>query len=400
MDKYQILGIGVVTSFGSSKEDFWQGLTTCREAFSDIRESQHGELVGWRYGRVDKIQFTGQFDEDRLRGVDRNTLLMTAAAVSAIDDARQNHLVMERLRVGISCGASISAGNSASDFFESVLVEGPQYCRITLFPNTVMNAPAGRIAILLGITGCNMTITSGWNSGLDAIGHGCLMLAQGAVDAMLCIGGEALSDKLLLALRTQVPSTSFSSGDIQRNTSNGFEYGYRQTTRFPAEGAISLILVREGQGAYQYGALSGYVSGFTPSVRDIANRAKQAGGMIQEVMKNAGVSPEDIGVVFLNGGGGVPEYQAAIRGINLVSDVLLEQCPVVDFTPQVGSCYGCLGPMCILTALGYFHEAVDPNFLVRNNMNGKWKRAISRHSRALVLGLDRWGHDSALLVQP
>jgi hypothetical protein len=66
-----------------------------------------------------------------------------------------------------------------------------------VFPNLVMNAPAGYVAMEFGFTGANFTVAQAEVSGEHAVVLGCEILQSGRADVVLAGGGDQLSTVLL-----------------------------------------------------------------------------------------------------------------------------------------------------------------------------------------------------------
>lgn len=196
--RFNILGIGIVSPLGFSKEAFWKSINECKPFYRQISESHYPELDGYYYMRVGDFKPSDYFDEKQLHNLDDNSTFIAASAKFAIQDSGLKVSKIGSDDVGVSVGTSVSIATAMSDFDESVLREGYRRSKIGIFPNTVMCAPASRVSIFEHITGSNTTISSGMNSGMDAIGHACFCLERGLTKIMISGGSDALSEKILL----------------------------------------------------------------------------------------------------------------------------------------------------------------------------------------------------------
>jgi 3-oxoacyl-[acyl-carrier-protein] synthase II len=127
-----------------------------------------------------------------------------------------------------------------------------------MVPALMANAPAGHIAMWLGITGPNFATISACASGSHAVGEGYRMIADGLLDLALVGGSESATLPLTVAAFAQMqaltknpdPETASRPFDAARD---GFVL---------SEGACSLVLEEEdrarARGARVYAEVAGY----------------------------------------------------------------------------------------------------------------------------------------------
>jgi 3-oxoacyl-(acyl-carrier-protein) synthase len=81
-------------------------------------------------------------------------------------------------------------------YYEKILRRGPRGADPKRFPYTSPNAAAGEVAIAFGLVGPNVTVTSGFASGLEAIAIGARLVARGRVPAALVVAADAWADEV------------------------------------------------------------------------------------------------------------------------------------------------------------------------------------------------------------
>src|SRR5262249_941240 len=87
-----------------------------------------------------------------------------------------------------------------SRFDQEILKEGPRAVNPMAFPRTVINSPAGHVAIKYGLTGLNTTISSGAASSLQAIGYAADFIHLRRAQLLLPGGGAELAEASHVAL--------------------------------------------------------------------------------------------------------------------------------------------------------------------------------------------------------
>lgn len=113
----------------------------------------------------------------------------TALAVVVADAALRDGLVVDdetRGRIGVVLGTTVGSLQATSDYSRETLVqEKPYLVNPVLFPNTVMNRAAGKVAIQFGLRGVNATVAGGPLSLHHALGYAATMLDRGYADQIL-----------------------------------------------------------------------------------------------------------------------------------------------------------------------------------------------------------------------
>jgi 3-oxoacyl-[acyl-carrier-protein] synthase II len=194
MTEIHITGIGIVSAIGVGKSAFWDG---CRSARSGIKsvagflKERHGSpLAGW----------VADFDPRRnlspalFRRMSRLSRMAASAGVEAVQDSGLDLEAIDRDRVAIVIGTAHGASTSIEEFFISLLAEGPRGAQPFHFPETVPNAPAGNLAMVLQVTGPNITFGQNEISAETALLYARQLLLQNQIDAAVVCGLDELND--------------------------------------------------------------------------------------------------------------------------------------------------------------------------------------------------------------
>lgn len=257
-----VTGVGVLTALAAGG----------REAVGELRAralGADGEATGdLALGEVDLARLVGG---KGLRHLSRGTLALLAAARFALEDAAgTGAAVPSGESDGVVAGTATATAGLVADFDRTTLVEGPQTANPALFPQTVWNGPACQVAIRHGLRGANVTLSTGMNSGLDAVIAGARLLRAGRADRVVAGGFEELTP--FFAVLTERPAAA------------------RLRPRL-SEGAALLVLERrsaaEARGARPLAILGSGASAFEPVARE---RGSRLCGLIPEDAR-AGASP-------------------------------------------------------------------------------------------------------------
>ncbi len=132
-----------------------------------------------------------------LQCASRSALFAYQAAQRAIQDARIQLDRGNRSRYAVVLGTCFGSIESVHRFDAEALRDGTRYVNPLLFPNTVINAPAGYLAACLKLRGANVTLSTGLSSGLSAVAYGQELLQTDQADVVLAGGYDELSPLLL-----------------------------------------------------------------------------------------------------------------------------------------------------------------------------------------------------------
>lgn len=185
MSNYVITGIGLISSIGDTKEKFWKNMFEWRSGFKVIDTSEMECMV---VGEITDFDIKNYVNIKGLRTLDRTTKLSLASSYLAVNDSNYKISEENRQNCGVVLGTTFGSIDSITGFDICSLKEGFQNLNPAEFANTVMNAPAGNIAIRLGTMGVNVSISTGFSATLDAIGY-CMDFMDKHEIRMSIVGG-------------------------------------------------------------------------------------------------------------------------------------------------------------------------------------------------------------------
>ncbi|GAB3208367.1 beta-ketoacyl synthase N-terminal-like domain-containing protein [Nocardia tengchongensis] len=272
-DEVVVTGIGALVGDTTDIEQLWaawQSGTVSAESHNGLRlarvTSDPGATIPAKQRR--RMDRLGQL------AVATSEQALTAAGLTADE------------RVGVVLGTGVGPMSSISRFFEPTVTGGPLQGNPAIFPNTVFNAAAGQVAMVLGAKGPTSTLTSGHAAGAAALGTAFDLLRAGRADAVLCTGADELSPYALDAYRGAGPFTGRHGRDFRL-----------------AEGSVTLLLERADaareRGATPLAVLAGYAT--TCDALGIARWDPRGHGVeraMREALAAAGVEPAELTAVW------------------------------------------------------------------------------------------------------
>ncbi|HEU20520.1 MAG TPA: hypothetical protein ENO00_14645 [Deltaproteobacteria bacterium] len=293
MSEIVVTGIGVISSLGIGRNDFWEGVRTGRSGIKQITHfdttSLRSNVAGW----IDDFKPERFLPPRTYRRMSRVSRMAVAASIDALSDSGVNLEEIDRERVAIIMGTAYGSSSKVDEFFKGRLKDGPRGAHPFTFPETVPNAPASHIAIFHGITGPNSTFCQNEISSETAIMYARNILLQNLVDVVLVGGADELSAMQYScydAVRALNRITVSEGETVQPLRGGGLVLG---------EGAGMLVMERSefarSRNARIYGCLkSGIITGGAVAINRYDAEGIQTARAVTSAMEDAGVGPDDI----------------------------------------------------------------------------------------------------------
>ena len=298
-----ITGLGLVTPVGNTVEDTWTALMNSRSGADYIK-------------KFDTEKFSVKFacevkDFDPLSFLDKKEARRMGAfthfALAASDEAvKHSGLKIDESNADM-VGTYISSG--IGDFWaierehEKLLNSGPDRVSPFFIVSAIVNLASGNVSIRHGAKGPNSATATACSAGAHAIGDSFRLIERGDADAMICGGAESaitpmsvagFASMRALSTRNDDPLRASRPFDLERD---GFVIG---------EGAGILILEElefaKARGANILAEIVGYgMSGDAFHVTMPDETGSGAIRVMERAIKDAGISPDEIGYVNAHG---------------------------------------------------------------------------------------------------
>ena len=298
-----VTGLGLVTAVGNDVPATWSALISGVSGADYIK-------------KFDPEKFSVKFacevkDFDPLSFLDKKEARRMGAfthfALAASDEAvKHSGLKIDDSNADM-VGTYISSG--IGDFWaierehEKLLHSGPDRVSPFFIVSAIVNLAAGNVSIRHGAKGPNSATATACSAGAHAIGDSFRLIERGDADAMICGGAESaitpmsvagFASMRALSTRNDDPKSASRPFDLERD---GFVIG---------EGAGILILEElefaKARGANILGEIVGYgMSGDAFHVTMPDETGSGAIRVMERAIKDAGISPDQIGYVNAHG---------------------------------------------------------------------------------------------------
>ncbi len=408
MKKIAITGIGIISPSGIDKRKFWSNVSHGRSAVETITRFDASKYASRIAGHVHELDAYSNVSSRLLKKIDLFSHMALVASEMALQDAKID-LTKENLeRAGIFMGNAIGGWLYAETELRDLYIEGREGVSPFMASAWFPAAPQGQVSIHYGIKGYSKTIVSDRASSLMAIAYGAKNLIRNNNDFIIAGGMEApvtpyallcCNTSGVLSKKNETPDTAYKPFDKNRD---GFAI---------AEGAGILIL--EGQervkqrNAHVYANIIGFGTTTDGVDRiDPANDGKELARAIQIALDDAGLKPQDINYICLDGAGTKGGDVTETKAVKLVFKDLAKKIPASAPKSIFGNMLGACGAVDVITTvLAMEHNVVPPTI----NLNTPDPECdldyVPNKSRehqiknALIINRGRGGINAVLVLQ-
>ncbi|MGY1603512.1 beta-ketoacyl-[acyl-carrier-protein] synthase family protein [Geodermatophilus sp. SYSU D00815] len=338
-----VTGLGATTPLGGDVASTWEALLAGRSGVERITDDWVKDYPAQLVARM-ATDPAEQLDRVRARRLDRSQQAAVVAAQEAWAGSGAADLDVPPERVAVVFGTGIGGALTLLGQDDVLEEKGPKRVSPFTIPMLMPNGPAAAVGLAIGAKGGVHAPVSACASGAEAIRWGLDLLRFDRADVVLVGGAEACIHPLPMAGFAAMRAMSTRNDEPERasrpfdKARDGFVLG---------EGAAALVLERadsaRGRGATVHARLAG--AGATADGYDLVAphpEGEGAGRAISAALRDAGLSPTDIGHVNAHATStpvGDTAEAAAIRGA--VGDHVL----VTATKSQTGHLLGAAGAL-------------------------------------------------------
>jgi len=356
-----VTGLGVFSSIGNTQADFWNALVSGTSGVKPIQAFDASSHKSQMASEVRSFRPEDYLSRTQIRRMARVSQLASCAAVEAIKDAGLNLEKENSLRIGCVIGSAAGDHDDGEEMYAKFKEKGPGFVNPLTVPRMIPNMPACHAAMVLGIHGPNLGVSTACATGASAIGTAMGLLREGRVDVALAGGAESTITPLVvdsyasmrvLSKRNHEPQEASRPFDADRD---GFVIG---------EGAGVLVLetweharLRDAQ---PLAVLKGY--GMTCDAFNVAlpePNGRWAAAAIEDALRDAGLNPAEIGYINAHGTSTKVNDATETKAIRRVFGD--RNVPVSSNKSMIGHTLGAAGAIeAAATVLSVFHQIAPP----------------------------------------
>ena len=359
-----VTGMGMLSPVGNTVESSWKALLAGQSGIVNIEHFDATNFSTRFAGLVKDFDCTEYMSKKDARKMDLFIQYGIAAGIQALDDSGLEITEENAARVGVAIGSGIG-GLDLIEAGHSALVEkGPRKVSPFFVPSTIVNMVAGNLAIMRGLRGPNIAISTACTTGLHNIGHAARMIAYGDAEAMVAGGAEKASTPLgmagfgaakALSTRNDEPQKASRPWDKGRD---GFVLG---------DGAGVMVLEEyehaKARGAKIYAELVGF--GMSGDAYHMTSPSEDGSGgalAMEAAMRDANITGTQVGYVNAHGTSTPAGDVAEIKGVKrALGEEGSKQVLVSSTKSMTGHLLGAAGSVeAIITVLSLVDQIVPP----------------------------------------
>jgi len=358
-----VTGVGLVSPVGIGTEESWSALKAGRSGAGPITlfdASQHSTRFACEVKGFDPLRWVEKKD---VKKMDRFIQFAVAAAEFALTDSGLRLGPDNRDMVGVYIGSGIGGFATIEREHTTLMERGPSRISPFFIVAAIVNLASGWISIRSGARGPNSATCTACTTSAHAVGDSYRLIQRGDADAMIAGGSEAAITPLgvggfaamrALSTRNEQPEKASRPFDKDRD---GFVIG---------EGAGVLILeeleAARRRGAHIYCEVVGY--GMSSDAYHISAPREDGDGAYRVMMraiKDAGISPADIGYINVHGTSTPPGDKVEVVAIKRVFGEHARKLPVSSTKSMTGHLLGAAGGLeAGITALALRDQVLPP----------------------------------------
>ena len=297
-----ITGMGAITPIGKNIEEMWDAIQNKVCGINEITlfdTTNFKTKVDAEVKNYDPLEY---FDAKQAKRLDRSSQMAIIAAREAVKDAGITKENTDYDRVGIFVSSGIGGLKTIEEQCKINFEKGNKRISTLFIPNSIVNMPAGNVAIECGFKGESVSITTACASSTHSIGEAYKTLLLGEEDVVLAGGTEASICEIGIAGFENMKALSGST-DVNRASipfdkeRDGFVMG---------EGAGMLVLEElehaKARNAKIYAEVIGF--GSTTDAYHITSPCPDGecgAKAMTRALKNAGIEPSDVDYINAHG---------------------------------------------------------------------------------------------------
>ena len=371
-----VIGWGSINPLGADPDSTWEAFRNGQSGIGSLHDSWSLDLPVRIAGRVSPAALDNLSPLLRRRS-DRCAQLALLAARQAWQMASSQTSGIDPRRIAVVLGTGIGGLSTMHEQHLQLTQGGPERVNPLTVPMLIPDAPAGQVAIDLGLQGGAHTPVSACASGAEALMLAQMLLNDDRADLVLAGGAEAPVNRLGLvgfAAMRALSCRNDAPGEASR------PYGADRDGFVLSEGAGMIALVR-GSDAHPP-AVKGWLlaCGSNSDAHHIVApepQGLQASRAIDDALRRADISPSDLCAVQAHATGtrlgDLAEARALRRSLGSAADNL----PVCAPKGQLGHLLGGAGAVETILALQWLNEGIVPQSLNADPLDQEVNLAVT-----------------------
>jgi 3-oxoacyl-[acyl-carrier-protein] synthase II len=355
MGRIVVTGLGIVSSIGIGKEEFWKNALKGTNGITEVTSFDTSVYENHRGGEIKNLDAEPFLSREKIASLERGSVMAIMAAKLALEDASLD-LEKERSRkIGISMGTTMGEIQALEKANQIWVNKG----RDKVPPSFMQKYPCGNIpanlAKELKITGPNMMIANACAAGNFAIGYAFDLLRSKKAGLMIAGGADPFS---------RVPFTGFNRlGAVSHDVVRSFDKNSKGM--IVAEGA-AIVVLEPLESALKrkariYAEILGY--GISCDAHHITAPHPEGNGIMQAMtsaLERSCLKKDQIDCVIAHGTGTPSNDKAEMLALTRIFGNRAQELPVTSIKTMLGHSMGAASAVEALTNALVVHNGLIP----------------------------------------
>jgi 3-oxoacyl-[acyl-carrier-protein] synthase II len=188
-----VTGLGVISSIGIGREDFWNALIAGKSGISRIDSFDTADFPTHLGGEIKSFNPERFVAKEKINNFGRASCLVMAAAKLSLEDAGLSLNNSEKERIGVCVGTTMGESQVLEKLNDAWINKGVDAIDVDLICRYPANVLSLNVSKELGLKGPSYVIPTACAAGNYAIGYACDLIKKGIADIMLAGGTDAFS---------------------------------------------------------------------------------------------------------------------------------------------------------------------------------------------------------------
>lgn len=349
-----VIGLGVVSSIGIGKDNFWEALVAGKSGITKI-ESFDTSLYDRHYGGEIKNFNPLEFmTKKEAKNMGRASQLAVASSQLAISDADISLKELNKYRIGVIFGTTMGEASIIELLDKRWVEKGLEYVNKFFVARATANLISVNVGIHFKFSGINLVIPTACAAGNYAISYGYDLIKNDEVDFVLAGGSDAFS-KIAFCGFSRLYAMSIDTCQPFDKNRKGMLVG---------EGSAVLILtsldIAKKLNSTIYAEIFGYGLSCDAHHMTIPSSIGIADCM-RNALKNAGIQERDVDYICAHGTGTLQNDKNEVAAIKSVFLDYYKNIPVSSIKSMLGHCMGAASSIeAVATSLAVYKDIIPP----------------------------------------
>ena len=349
-----ITGIGVVSSIGIGKDDFWKSLIAGKSGISEVESFDTSKYENHKGGEVKDFNPSDFIDKNKIKNLGRGSQFAIAASKLALNDSKINFRKIPKNRIGTAIGTTMADAQRIEEMDKTWIETSEKDVDAKLIPQYPGSVLASNVGFEFKTEGPNVSIPTACSAGNYCIGYSYDLIREDKVDYMLAGGSDPFS---------RIAFTGFNRlFAVAPEKCQPFDKNRKGMMVGEGAGVLLLELLESAlkRNANIYAEVLGYALSCdahhmtAPSVEGISRVMKKA-------IKHAGINASDIDYVSAHGTGTPSNDKAECSALKEVFKDKYKDIPMSSIKSMLGHTMGAASAIeAIACCLAIKEGAVPP----------------------------------------